>query len=81
MKSITSDQYLAFLKTFGLSLSISSGGSQPYTVNRCTVAQKGEMYTLSIDSGPDIIFLEPELFISTVNATEASLQVQLFTPS
>ncbi len=78
MKTITSSQYLSFLQSFGLTLTITTGGNQPETTRECRIAKESGLHTLSVNNEAPIVFLEPELFIHTVKATEASLHVQLF---
>ena len=78
MKAITSSQYLSFLQSFGLSLTMTTGGNQPEFTRECRISKESGLHTLSVNNESPIIFLEPELFIHTIKATEASLHVQLF---
>ena len=78
MKAITSGQYLSFLQSFGLTLTNTTGGNQPVTSDRYRIAKEAGLHTLIVGHDAPIVFLEPDLFINTVKATEASLKVQLF---
>lgn len=78
MKTITFDQYLSFLNSFGLSISESSGGHQPTNIRVNTVDLTDTHPILNLHGGAPIVFMEPELFLLTISATETSLQIKLF---
>lgn len=78
MKTISSQQYLSFLGSFGLSVTDDTGGQQIASATDCDLSLVGELPTLSIAGGDPIVFLNAELFLYTIKATENSLKVRLF---
>ncbi len=78
LNTISSQQYLSFLGSFGLSLSNETGGSNPLNLADYTLHALGDAMTLTFADGDPILFLEPELFFETIRSTESSLGVKLF---
>lgn len=78
MKTISYQQYLTFLQSFGLLLNHETGGSQPNGPIDYKLESLGEAHMLLAAGADPILFLEPEMFLETVHTTESSLQVKLF---